>query len=68
MRRGEEEKVAANPVDLLLSGKSDHTIRAYRQDLSDLRSFIGAADEADAVASLITGGRGKGRVVLSGES
>jgi integrase/recombinase XerC len=49
---------ARDLVDAFLAGRNERTERAYRQDLDDFRSFVGAGDGAAAAQLLLGAGQG----------
>lgn len=50
-------------IGAFLSGRSEKTIQAYRQDLEDFRAFLGASTIDDAARTLLTCGHGQANAV-----
>lgn len=50
-------------VNAFLSGRSEHTIRAYQRDLLDFSRFIGAKTAEQAAATLLSSGHGQANAV-----
>ncbi len=53
-------------LDAFLSGRSERTIRAYRQDLSDFKTFVKENTLGTAVSRLLKRGHGEANALASG--
>ena len=50
-------------IGAFLSGKSQHTLEAYRRDLADFATFLGAINIDQAARQLLSNGHGNGNLI-----
>lgn len=55
---------AGEIVKVWLEGRSEKTVEAYRQDLTDFAEYIGADSTEDGAAELIAAGQGRANVLV----
>lgn len=55
----ERRNKAAALMQAFLSGRSEQTVRAYRQDMEDFRSFVGTDKPEEAARYLLSRGQGE---------